>query len=708
MPFKNAKWVTSKNCDSPIIVGKFNANKETVSADITICGLGFFELFINGKKVSDDILVPAYTDYEPREGRQLLYPNERHGTYRTLYKVYDILPFITEGENLIEVWLGNGWYNQTERVIEGEMWYDFIKLIYAIKLTENQGKETVFVSDENLKWKKSPIVFNNIFFGEKWDFENLHDTLYPVEIAAAPKSDYFEEEICPADKEISVIEPKEIFSDGTRRVFDAGVNISGYAKVKGRGKIKITYSENLNEDNTLNYGTTGAVQLSVSGVPQIQTDEYNTDKERILKPKFSVKAFRYIEVSGDISEIQIVVVHSDIKVSSNFESDNEILNWLYSAHIRTELNNLHYGVVTDCPHRERLGYTGDGQVTCNALMQTLDSKLFYCKWIRDIYDCQNKITGNVENTAPFGGGGGGPGGWGGAIVIIPYNYYKHFGDKEILREGLPYMLKWYEFMLSRAENNLISKKVEGCWFLGEWCTPARCEISPALVNTYYFITCMRKVLEIANILGEEIDKDGITQNIDKCLAALKENFGDISVENDQGAACFLADLGLYDIDKIAEKYRSNPVFDTGIFGTPLLLKLLFENGYEDTAFELLANPDDVNFNYMKNRGATTFWEAWRGGSHDHPMFSSVVENIFEHIMGIGQEDFGFENIVIAPKIPQKLGSFSGYMDTKAGRISVSFDRKTGEYTVTVPKIAKLILNGKETELSKGDNKITHK
>ena len=165
MPFKNAKWVTSKNCDSPIIVGKFNVNKETVSADITICGLGFFELFINGKKVSDDILVPAYTDYEPREGRQLLYPNERHGTYRTLYKVYDILPFITEGENLIEVWLGNGWYNQTERVIEGEMWYDFIKLIYAIKLTENQGKETVFVSDENLKWKKSPIVFNNIFFG---------------------------------------------------------------------------------------------------------------------------------------------------------------------------------------------------------------------------------------------------------------------------------------------------------------------------------------------------------------------------------------------------------------------------------------------------------------------------------------------------------------------------------------------------------------
>lgn len=708
MLFNNAKWVTSKECDSPIIVGKFNVKKETVSADINICGLGFFELFINGKKVSDDILVPAYTDYESREGRRLLYPNERHGRYRTLYMTYDILPYIKEGENDIEIWLGNGWYNQRERIVEGDMWYDFIKLIYSITLTDKKGNKTFINSDENLKWKKSPIVFNNIFYGEKWDFDAADDTLYPVVITTAPKSDIFERQTCPSDKEISAFKPKEIFCDGNRRIYDAGINISGYAKIKGKGTIKVTYSENINGDFTLNYGSAGSDQLSADGVPQIQTDEYITEKERELKPKFSVKAFRYIEVVGEVLDIEIIVVHSDINKASNFECDNEILNWLYNAHIRTLLNNLHYGTVSDCPHRERLAYTGDGQVASNAVMTTLDTESFYKKWIKDIYDCQNSLTGNVENTAPFGGGGGGPGGWGGAIVIIPYNFYKHFGDKEVLREGLPNMLKWYEFMLSRAENNLISKKVEGCWFLGEWCTPARCEISPALVNTYYFIKCMRKVLEIANILGKEIDKKGISENIDKCVTALSETFGDISPENDQGGTCFLADLGLYDISKIAEKYRNNQVFDTGIFGTPLLLKLLFENGYEDIAFDLLANPDDVNFNYMINRGATTFWESWKGGSHDHPMFSSVVENIFEHIMGIGQDGFGFENIVIAPKIPQKINKVSGYVDTNAGRISVSFDRNKGEYTVAVPKNAKLILNGKETKLCKGINKISHK
>lgn len=704
MTFKNAKWVTSKDCDSPIIVGKFNVNKETVSADITICGLGFFELFINGKKVSDDILVPAYTDYESREGRRLLYPNERHGTYRTLYKVYDILPFITEGENLIEVWLGNGWYNQIERVIEGEMWYDFVKLIYTVKLIDEQGNETVFGSDENLKWKKSPIVFNNIFFGEKWDFEAHDNTLYPVEIAAAPKSDCFEEQTCPADKEISLIIPTEIFSDGTRRVFDAGINISGYAKVKGKGKIKITYSENINADNTLNYGTTGSVQLSVRGVLQIQTDEYNTKEERVLKPKFSVKAFRYIEVTGDISEIQIVVVHSDIKVSSNFESDNEILNWLYRAHIRTELNNLHYGVVSDCPHRERLGYTGDGQVTSNAVMTTLDTKEFYKKWIKDIFDCQNKLTGNVENTAPFGGGGGGPGGWGGAVVIIPYNYYKHFGDEDPLVEGLPHMLKWCEFMLSRMENDLVCKQVEGCWFLGEWCTPKRCEISPALVNTYFLITCMQKVLEIADIIGADIDRESIQGQIERSTNVIKENFSDMDLETDQGAACFLADLGLYDISKIAEKYRNNPVFDTGIFGTPLLLKLLFENGYEDIAFSLLSNSEDVNFNYMINRGATTYWETWHGGSRDHPMFSSVTENLFEHILGIGQKGIGYNEILIYPKFINGLDRASGFIDTVRGRISVSFDKKAGNLTVSVPhQNSTLILNGEKIPLNTGEN-----
>lgn len=706
---KNAKWVTSKDCDSPIIIGKFYAPKETQSADINICGLGFFELFINGKKVSDDILVPAVTDYEWRNTRKSSSSKERDGMFRTLYLTYNILPYIKEGENDIEVWLGNGWYNQKEKKIEGEMRYDDVKLAYAITLTDKFGEKTNFYSDESLKWKKSPIVFNNIFYGEKWDYEILEDTIYPVEIANPPKSDFFSPQTCPADKEISVIKPNLIFSDGNRRIYDANINISGYAKVTGKGKIKITYSENMGDDNTLDYFSTECYSTIKEGGHLIQCDEYNTPKERTLKPKFTVKAFRYVEVMGDISDIEIIVAHSNIEKSSHFESDNEVLNWIYNAHIRTILNNMHHGTLSDCPHRERLAYLGDGQIISNAVMTTLNTESFYKKWIRDIYDCQNKLTGNVENTAPYGGGGGGPGGWGGAIVIVPYNHYKHFGDIEVLREGLPYMLKWYRFMLTRLEENLINKREEGCWFLGDWCTLEKITIPPELVNTYYFIVCMRKVMEIADILGEKIDEEDITKNINKCLLALKEKFGEMKIETDQGATCYLADLGLYDIEKIAQKYRENPVFDTGIFGTPLLMRLLFENGYEEIAFSMLANPDDVNFNFMKNRGATTYYEHWRGdnrfgNSHDQPMYSSVTENLFEHILGIGQKGIGYNEILIYPKFINGLDRASGFIDTVRGRISVSFDKKAGNLTVSVPhQNSTLILNGEKIPLNTGEN-----
>ena len=204
--------------------------------------------------------------------------------------------------------------------------------------------------------------------------------------------------------------------------------------------------------------------------------------------------------------------------------------------------------------------------------------------------------------------------------------------------------------------------------------------------------------------SEKIDEEDITKNINKCLLALKEKFGEMEIETDQGATCYLADLGLYDIEKIAQKYRENPVFDTGIFGTPLLMRLLFENGYEE-----IANPDDVNFNFMKNRGATTYYEHWRGdnrfgNSHDQPMYSSVTENLFEHILGIGQKGIGYNEILIYPKFINGLDRASGFIDTVRGRISVSFDKKAGNLTVSVPhQNSTLILNGEKIPLNTGEN-----
>lgn len=142
-------------------------------------------------------------------------------------------------------------------------------------------------------------------------------------------------------------------------------------------------------------------------------------------PWFTWHGFRYFELTNNAEPVRCEVVHSDCAVTSSFESGSEMLNWLYDAYIRTQLSNMHSGVPSDCPHIERLGYTGDGQLCCEAAMMLLDSQKFYKKWLEDISDCQSIGNGHVQHTAPFMGGGGGPAGWGGAIAVVPYEMYKY-------------------------------------------------------------------------------------------------------------------------------------------------------------------------------------------------------------------------------------------------------------------------------------------
>ena len=141
--------------------------------------------------------------------------------------------------------------------------------------------------------------------------------------------------------------------------------------------------------------------------------------------RFTWFGFQYFEVKGNAKVTDCVVIHSDVKVSSTFSSSDETLNWLREAYLRTQLDNMHCGIPSDCPHVERRGYTGDGQLTCNAAMIQLDGEKFYRKWIQDIADCQDSITGHVQYTAPYIPSGGGPGGWGCAIVMVPYVFYRN-------------------------------------------------------------------------------------------------------------------------------------------------------------------------------------------------------------------------------------------------------------------------------------------
>ena len=398
-------------------------------------------------------------------------------------------------------------------------------------------------------------------------------------------------------------------------------------------------------------------------------------------------------VEGEIDCAEVLVIHSDTPVTSTFDSSAEGLNFLYEAYLRAQLDNMHGSIPSDCPHRERLGYTGDGQNCAEAAMMLLDSREFYRKWIRDILDCQDPDTGHIQHTAPFQGGGGGPGGWGCAVIIVPYVYYRHFGDTDILHTCYAPMRRWIDYLTAHSENHLIVREEDGGWCLGDWCTLEKCEIPEPFVNSYFLVRCLRMLCEIAAVTGHGDDIAAYRQLDDAVCASLRDTYFDGShfCGGIQGADAYAIDIGIAPegaADRLAAECDARRHFDTGFLGTDVLLRVLFETDHADTALRLLESEELGSFLYMKRHGATTIWENWNGASsHNHPMFGGCARYLHQYLLGIGQRGAGWQEIVIAPKLPQTLEHISGSIVTVRGEISVAAVR-IGEHllrlTVSLP------------------------
>lgn len=716
--FGSAEWVTCESgCTSPVIKGSFFIEKPE-RAEITVCGLGFFRLWINGREVSENKFVPVNSQYCKRDLTAFEYPITDELSYRTYAVRYDISKFLVGGENDIRAVLGCGWFAQKKRNAEGYTKYGDIKFCYKIDAEDRDGKLYTFVSDEKLLWRQSRITENNIYFGEAHDMDlsdelTARDGFKKVIKAPAHETEFFIQD-CPADRVTRTIEPKKLADLGAVSVYDMGENISGYpvvAATEDGAYITVRCSEEINADGTLNFDSCDP--------GQIQCDEYrNAKKGEECMPWFTWHGFRYFELTNNAKPVRCEVVHSDCAVTSAFESDSEMLNWLYDAYIRTQLSNMHSGVPSDCPHIERLGYTGDGQLCCEATMMLLDSQKFYQKWLEDISDCQSTDNGHVQHTAPFMGGGGGPAGWDGAIAVVPYEMYKIYGDRETFRRYLPKILRYFDYLDSRSSGGLVCREEQGGWCLGDWCTPEPIAICEPFVNTALCVKQMLMTKEAAEAIGENETAQMLGRRIEEKRQAILNAYyspqtgsfiGDV-----QGANSFATDIGLggeRTYENTRKKYSAADSFDTGIFGTDILTRVLFERGDANTAFRLLTSEGKGSFYNMKKQGATTIWENWDGErSHSHPMFGAATRYLFSFILGITQEktSAGYEHILIAPQIPDGLNYASGHITTVRGKISVTFKRTESEadFYVTVPQRARFTYgSGCEFELRDGESHI---
>jgi len=710
---RNGKWIGTGDVQAPCIRKEFFTDT-VCSTVIRICGLGLFELYINAHKVSEDVLTPARSDYEDRNEHW-----HKSAGNRCYYMKYDITKYLKPGKNAMTVILGNGWYSHHNSIKTDATYYGLPKLWFEIDLGEK-----IICSDGTEKWSRSYIYYNDILFGEKQDLRLLNrecmlagfdDSGWNYVQLLEEKGALLIEQKCPPDRVVRRIYPELLMEESGRRLYDAGENITGWTVLRVFGKsgdkVCINYAEEIEKD--------GSLIFSTSGWPgQIQKEEYICSGENLLcRPHFTYHGFRYFEVLGDAYAEFVEVVHCDAKEIAYFECDNQNINWIFDAYKRTQKGNMVMGIPTDCPHRERSGYTGDGQLCADAAMLLFDSKEFYRKWIYDIIDSQEPTTGHIPHTAPAHGScGGGPGGWGCAIVVVPYFFYKHFGEKDFLSEVYPYMEKWAAYMITRCEGGIVVREEEIGGFLGDWCMPGEVLIPPEFVNTYYFAKSLIFMKEISQILGCSFLYDEVLK---KTISSIKEKYYDKETNSFcgsvQGADLFAVDLGIGNDDMLRRSalyYDDLLSFDTGIFGTYIVIKQLLENGYIDTVIKLLASEKKNTFGYMRKHNATTLWERWYGddytlswNSHNHPMFGAGVNQLFYNLLGFNI--YYDEPLKIKPRTTNILTYLKGSIKCQRGELYAEYryleDKLICIFRVQSDEIVTLIYKDEEIELKNGEN-----
>ena len=685
--FGTAKWIApDKACDQPVFRLRFDA-QGAQAARITISGLGFFELYLNGEKISGDLLVPAWTSYEhasfPEHGHKNA---KKHFPDNSIHRVYALQYDLAlqPGENELRVYLGAGWYRK---------WYYGSKVKCCFKMDFPDGQ--ALCSDEPMEWSPTYITKSEMLVGERHDYTK-EETWRPVRAVNPPESE-FEIQTCPADGVIRTIVPKHLGGG----IYDCGENITGWPVLRLLGKrVKVSYAENI--DGIKDYGANWRQSDTFisHGTPREATPREVTPCA--VHAKFMWHAFRFFKIEGKAELLRVEVVHANVPAAASFESNNETLNWLFEAFVRTQLCNMHCGIPSDCPQYEGRGYTGDGQLACDAALLCLDGREFYAKWMRDIADGQDRETGHICYTAPFIPSGGGPGGWGCAIAHVPWVYYQTCGDSAPLREYYPNMRRYLDYLELHSEGDLVTSEEPGNWCLGDWCCPDEeyipgkrpvpAQLPPPFVNNYFYIKTLREMTEIARLIGREEDIPGY-EATERCkIAAIMREYYDPATGdffgNKQGANAFAVDLGLGDERTLANMvahYEKLRQYDTGIFGTDILTRVLFDHGYAQLAFALLSGAGDASYENMKRLGGTTLWEYWNGHrSHSHPMFGAVVQYLFRDLLGIRQRPgtTGYTDVIVRPaNIPGLC--CKGYISTNAGRIEV--ETNAGKVNVCAAK-----------------------
>ena len=735
----NGSWIKPPFVQEihPVFRKKFSLEDwqtENGTARLYVCGLGLYEVYINGEKAGEDYLAPHWTDY-------------RHWIQ---YQTYDVGNYLRTGDNQIDIFLGNGWYKgvfgYTNQGTLRNYYGDSFQVIADLYIRSNAGEETVIATDETWTALKSPVVSSGIYDGEVYD-SRMEQMLVDVPdrkklhaiLAAVPEG-----KLCPMVglpvRKKEVFPVKEIIrTDIGETILDFGQEITGWVTYRADapvdGCVVLEYSEVMQN---------GRFYRDNLRTAQAKHTFFSSGKKQLVRPHFTFFGFRYVKITGmtvdesNAGDFEGWALYSDMDETGFIETSHEKVNKLISNTKWSQKDNF-LDVPTDCPQRdERCGWTGDAQIFSGAASFHMQTPVFFRKYLRDMAFEQREKDGAVPYVVPdiltlarrMNGepefhmeepdwGEAGSSVWGDAAAIIPWNMYLFYGNKKWLEEQYDNMKQWVDFIVAMDEKHCGGNKMWTCGFhFGDWLSlDAEGEDNREGGTDKYFVASVFYMYsagltaKAAGIIGRMEDEEYYADISSKVRQAIRDHYMTADgrlVIHTQTAYVLGIHFGLFDeaemqsageeLCDLLEKFGGH--LSTGFVGTAYLCDALTETGHLDKAYGLLLNEEYPGWLYEVNLGATTIWERWNSlladgsisstgmNSLNHYAYGVIVEWIYREVCGIRhrEEGVGGKRMLLAPKPDKRLGFARGVYHSIAGSYTCGWKWEDDRivYTFEVP------------------------
>ncbi len=724
------KWkdVDTLSAKSIILRKEFQTKRHVKDAMVYVCGLGHYELSINGGKVGDSEFAPLWSEY----GRTVY------------YNAFDVTERLRHGGNAIAVLLGNGFYNVQRGARYSKLQTSFgpPQLLFRLDITYDDNSIEHVISDGSWKWQLSPITFNSIYGGESYDarleqegytlpsFDDSHwkhtvimegpigklriETTPPVKVME--HFDIRSWQPIPADSIEAASEKTRRAVDQSAFVCDMGQNLAGFPSITVSGKqgqkVTLLVSERLTPQ--------GACDQSQTGRQHYYEYTLKGKGMETWHPRFSYYGFQYIQVEGAVLEgqpnpdglpvihsLQSCFIYSSVPETSTFWCNNERFTKTHRLIERAERSNMQ-AVLSDCPHREKLGWLEQDHLCGPSLLYNYDMTTYIPKVIRDIVDTQ-KADGMVPTTAPqyvsFGNLFDDSPEWGSTLIILPFMYYDMYGDSTLITDNYEPMRRYVDYLTTRSEDGIVSHGLGDWYDYGPWRAGFSRNTPVPLVATAHYIYDLQLIAEAARMAGKPEDEQRYKTLCQKVVESFNRHFYHPDSchygTGSQTSNALPLFLGICGTNKeavlqslIDDIHDHGDRLTTGDVGNRYLFRVLADNGQDELLLKMLDHDETPGYGFQIKQGATTLSEQWdprQGSSLNHFMMGQVDEWLFRSLVGIRQmpSTHGMRHLIIEPRAIGSIRHIKASIQTLYGTIEVNYDEDRQSMETKVPMGCKI-------------------